>query len=70
MQMVSAAKYARAERELKPARVYGTGAAGHCFSFTINYNKKPSALRFAFSSCLFHNKQNFYCWTISFGKPE
>ncbi|PKU28136.1 atp synthase subunit mitochondrial isoform x2 [Limosa lapponica baueri] len=24
--MVSAAKYARAERELKPARVYGTGA--------------------------------------------
>lgn len=28
MQMVSAAKYARAERELKPARVYGTGAKG------------------------------------------
>lgn len=33
--MVSAAKYARAERELKPARVYGTGALGerrllHC----------------------------------------
>ncbi|KFQ73633.1 hypothetical protein N335_12094, partial [Phaethon lepturus] len=26
MKMVSAAKYARAERELKPARVYGTGA--------------------------------------------
>ena len=35
MKMVSAAKYARAERELKPARVYGTGALGegrllHC----------------------------------------
>lgn len=28
MKMVSAAKYARAERELKPARVYGTGALG------------------------------------------
>jgi len=27
MQMVSAAKYARAERELRPARVYGTGAS-------------------------------------------
>ncbi|KFW83427.1 hypothetical protein N305_12015, partial [Manacus vitellinus] len=26
MKMVSAAKYARAERELKPARIYGTGA--------------------------------------------
>uniref|UniRef100_UPI00398F6B02 ATP synthase subunit gamma, mitochondrial isoform X1 n=1 Tax=Pristiophorus japonicus TaxID=55135 RepID=UPI00398F6B02 len=26
MKMVAAAKYARAERELKPARVYGTGA--------------------------------------------
>ena len=28
MQMVSAAKYSRADRELKPARVYGTGAKG------------------------------------------
>merc|ERR1719270_238002 len=27
MKMVSAAKYARAERALKPARVYGTGAS-------------------------------------------
>ncbi len=26
--MVSAAKFARAERELKPARVYGKGATG------------------------------------------
>ena len=31
MQMVSAAKYARAEKELKPARVYGTGAQGRCY---------------------------------------
>lgn len=28
--MVAAAKYARAERQLKPARVYGTGALGEC----------------------------------------
>lgn len=28
MKMVAAAKYARAERQLKPARVYGNGASG------------------------------------------
>lgn len=28
MKMVAAAKYARAERELKPARVYGVGSLG------------------------------------------
>jgi len=28
MKMVSAAKFAKAERELKPARVYGAGATG------------------------------------------
>lgn len=28
MKMVAAAKYARAERALKPARVYGTSAMG------------------------------------------
>lgn len=28
MKMVAAAKYARAERQLKPARVYGSGALG------------------------------------------
>ena len=28
MKMVSAAKFARAERELKPARKYGAGASG------------------------------------------
>ena len=28
MKMVSAAKFTRAERELKPARVFGTGANG------------------------------------------
>ena len=33
-------------------------------------NKKPSDLRFAVSACLFYNKQNFYFWTISFGKRE
>ena len=38
--------------------------------YDFNLNKKPSALRFAFSACLFDNKQNFYCWTISFGKRE
>lgn len=31
MKMVAAAKYARAERALKPARVYGTGAMGMQF---------------------------------------
>ena len=36
----------------------------------MKWNKKPSALRIAFSVCLFYNKQNFYCWTISFGKRE
>ena len=36
----------------------------------MKLNKKPSALRFAFSACLFYNKQNLYCWTISFGKRE
>ena len=30
MKMVSAAKFAKAERELKPARVYGAGAKGLC----------------------------------------
>lgn len=28
MKMVAAAKYARAERALKPSRVYGAGALG------------------------------------------
>lgn len=28
MKMVAAAKYARAERDLKPARVYGIGSLG------------------------------------------
>ena len=42
MKMVSAAKFAKAERELKPARVYGAGAKGlykirqlHLFFFPI-----------------------------------
>lgn len=28
MKMVAAAKYARAEKQLKPARIYGNGALG------------------------------------------
>lgn len=31
MKMVAAAKYARAEKQLKPARIYGNGALGTCF---------------------------------------
>lgn len=34
MKMVAAAKYARAERQLKPARVYGTGALGMYISLS------------------------------------
>ena len=30
MKMVAAAKYARAERELKPARTFGQGSLGKC----------------------------------------
>lgn len=30
MKMVAAAKYARAEKQLKPARIYGNGALGTC----------------------------------------
>lgn len=30
MKMVAAAKYARAEKQLKPARIYGNGALGPC----------------------------------------
>ena len=41
-----------------------------CVRKQCKSNKKPSALRFAFSACLFYNKQDFYCWTISFGKRK
>lgn len=34
MKMVSAAKFAKAERELKPARTYGAGANGTYFKKT------------------------------------
>ena len=34
------------------------------------HNKKPSALRFAFSACLFYNKQNFYCLDHFFRKTR
>lgn len=30
MKMVAAAKYARAERELRPARTFGQGSLGEC----------------------------------------
>lgn len=30
MKMVAAAKYARAEKQLKPARIYGNSAMGRC----------------------------------------
>lgn len=33
MKMVSAAKFGRAEKELKPARSYGAGASGILESF-------------------------------------
>lgn len=36
MKMVAAAKYARAERQLKPARVYGNGALGKCLCAGVN----------------------------------
>lgn len=31
MKMVSAAKYQMADKELKPARIYGAGAQGKCW---------------------------------------
>lgn len=37
MKMVSAAKYAKAERELRPARPFGSGAKGVCFFFKQFY---------------------------------
>merc|ERR1712048_177100 len=51
MQMVSAAKYARAERELKPARVYGTGAAALFEKAELDSDKtQPHQLVIAISS--------------------
>jgi hypothetical protein len=35
MKMVSAAKYQIADRELKPARVFGLGAQGKCIDYCI-----------------------------------
>lgn len=35
MKMVAAAKYSRAERELKPAITYGGGATGKCVAMVI-----------------------------------
>jgi len=51
MQMVSAAKYARAERELKPARVYGTGAKAMFEKAELESDKEqPNQLIIAISS--------------------
>jgi len=51
MQMVSAAKYARAERELKPARVYGAGAAAMAEKAELEADEtKPNHLIVAISS--------------------
>ncbi|XP_057296402.1 ATP synthase subunit gamma, mitochondrial-like [Hydractinia symbiolongicarpus] len=51
MQMVSAAKYARAERELKPARVYGTGATALYEKAELESDKsKPNHLLIGISS--------------------
>ena len=48
MKMVSAAKYARADRELKPARPYGEGASAFYEKVTISYNVNylPSCLKY------------------------
>jgi len=51
MQMVSASKYARAERELKPARVYGTGAKAVFEAAELEQDpSKPNHLIIAISS--------------------
>jgi len=51
MQMVSASKYARAERELKPARVYGAGAQALFEKAELTSDEsKPNHLIIAISS--------------------
>lgn len=51
MKMVSAAKYARAERELRPARVYGTGAKAFYEKAEVTQDdKKPNHLIVALTS--------------------
>jgi len=51
MQMVSASKYARAERELKPARVYGTGAQAVFEAAELEQDEsKPNHLLICISS--------------------
>merc|ERR1712168_1481039 len=51
MQMVSAAKYSRAERELKPARVYGEGAQAVFEKAELEADEtKPNHLLIAISS--------------------
>merc|ERR1712180_425412 len=51
MKMVSAAKYARAERELKPARSYGIGTKAFYEKVEVEQDKtKPNHLVVALSS--------------------
>merc|ERR1712137_1027640 len=51
MKMVSAAKYARAERELRPARTYGIGAKAFYQTAEVEQDKsKPNHLVVALSS--------------------
>jgi len=45
MKMVSAAKYARAERELRQARPYGEGVKVHRNNNNIKYNYSFKLLR-------------------------
>ncbi|XP_070558504.1 ATP synthase subunit gamma, mitochondrial-like [Ptychodera flava] len=50
MKMVSAAKFSRAERELKPARTYGAGANSFFEKADIKAEEKPKKLMLAISS--------------------
>lgn len=45
MKMVSAAKFGRAERELRPARVYGAGASGIYVRYSVEFSNVMSIIR-------------------------
>ena len=54
MKMVSAAKFGRAERELRPARVYGAGASGQLVfyqTFLVSVGLVHQGLDFTTNSC-------------------
>lgn len=77
MKMVSAAKYARAERELKPARVYGTGALGErSLLRCVMWGQKRKAFMVVIKCLDFFNllvnfcQKNLYlCATVTFSIP-